>query len=230
MRPVDRGEHPLKPDNTPVVFSDYAHARPYLIDRLGEYCSYCEMHLDASLSVEHKQPQKFNPDLALEWDNFLLSCINCNSTKGDQNITLSEYYWPDQDNTAILFCYQPGGLVHVSAILDVDQQLIAQNTLELTGLDKIPLNNPTASDRRWNNRREVWDIAERARQRLLAGDTQELREQIVETAQAKGYWSFWITVFAYDTDMCNRLIDAFPGTCNFCLDPSFAKPTYCLHK
>lgn len=230
MRPIDRGDHPLNPDNTLVIFSDYPQARPDLINRLGEYCSYCEMHLDASLAVEHIQPKSFHPDLALEWDNFLLGCTNCNSTKNAQDIALSDCYWPDQDNTWMIFSYHPGGLIRISPTLNADQQLIAERTLNLTGLNRYPLNSLTASDRRWNNRRETWDMAEQARNRLLNSDTRELREQIVETAKAKGYWAVWMTVFEHDADMRNRLIDAFPGTCFFCLDPNFVKPAYCLHE
>ncbi len=230
MRPIDRGAHPVNLDNTPIVFPEYSHARQFLIDQLGEYCSYCEMHLDASLAVEHVKPKNPNPHLALAWDNFLLSCTNCNSIKGDQDINLSDYYWPDSDNTSQVFCYQRGGVIQINLALNANEQLIATKTLELTGLTRTPINNPTASDRRWNNRREAWDMAERARQRLLSADTQEMREQIVDTARAKGYWSVWMAVFADDADICNRLIDAFPGTCRFCQDTHFTKPSYCMHK
>lgn len=58
-------------------------------------------------------------------------------------------------------------------------------------------------------------MAERARQRLLAcpQDACELmREQIVETVKAKGFWSVWMSVFRDDPDMTARLIAAYPGT------------------
>jgi predicted RNA-binding protein with PIN domain len=47
MRPVVRGE------NT-KIFKDYKDARRDLIEKLGEYCSYCEMRIPSSLDVEHK--------------------------------------------------------------------------------------------------------------------------------------------------------------------------------
>ncbi|GAB4292819.1 MAG: hypothetical protein Fur0025_28750 [Oscillatoriaceae cyanobacterium] len=211
MRPIDRGSAPKK-------FREYKDARGDLIDRLGEYCSYCEMHLDASLAVEHVQPQSSSPHLTLVWDNFLLGCTNCNSTKKDKQITLNYYYWPDRDNTFRAFEYCQGGIVRVSGSLTATEQQCAQNTLELTGLDRTPKNNPSASNRRWLNRREAWDIAERAMKNLTKNNTSEMREQIIETAKAKGFWSVWMTVFRDDRDMLDRLIKAFPGTCQSCFN------------
>ena len=48
MRPIERGEIPTDAQGQPKVFRQYKHARRDLIDRLGEYCSYCEMHLGLS--------------------------------------------------------------------------------------------------------------------------------------------------------------------------------------
>jgi hypothetical protein len=91
----------------------------------------------------------------------------------------------------------------------------ALKLIELVGLDRTP-DTSSASDRRWSNRREAWDIANHARRRLEKRDFVELREQIVETAQAKGYWSMWMVVFKDDHDMLKRLIAAFPGTAADC--------------
>ena len=64
MRPVERGPHPTNSKGERVVYREYAEARGELIKRLGgEYCSFCEMHLDASLAVEHVQPKSKVPDL-----------------------------------------------------------------------------------------------------------------------------------------------------------------------
>ncbi|MFZ4698895.1 MAG: hypothetical protein ACOYMG_02485, partial [Candidatus Methylumidiphilus sp.] len=41
---------------------------------------------------------------------------------------------------------------------------------------------------------------------------QEIRKGVVRTALASGFFSIWMTVFHDDTNMLNRLIDAFPGT------------------
>jgi len=61
-------------------------------------------------------------------------------------------------------------------------------------------------------------MAEHARSRLATHDIEPMREQIVDTAKEKGYWSIWMTVFADDPDMRRRLIAAFPGTATTCFD------------
>ena len=219
MRPIERGDTPQDKDGNPKVFAKYANARPYLIGRIGEYCSYCEMHLDASLAVEHVKPKKHHPGLALEWSNFLLGCTNCNSIKTDTDVNLDDYYWPDQDNTARAIKYLSGGRVQVnSEVLNAEEQKRAERTIKLTGLDRKPGNNPTASNRRWNNRREAWDIAIESLQDLETANYPAMRRQIVRTAQAKGFWSVWMTVFKNDADMLERFIQAFPGTCRACFD------------
>jgi len=221
MRPVERGLIPSAPDGTPRVFAEYQDARADLIARFGEYCSYCEGRLVAALAVEHIQPKDGpagRPDLALSWSNFLLGCVNCNSTKGKKAIVLTDYYWPDRDNTLRMLVYKEGGIVQPHPDLTPEAHQRAQRTIRLVGLDKTPLNDPRAKDRRWNNRREAWDMAQRARRRLAAQDTEHMREEIVEHASARGYWSIWMTAFADDADMRQRLIAAFPGTAIACFD------------
>jgi len=219
MRPVVRGICPQDDQGENVIFSNYSQARGELINRMGEFCSYCEMHLDASLAVEHVKPKSLNPDDELNWNNFLLACANCNSTKGTTDVDLEAYLWPDRDNTFYAFQYAEGGLVSASHRLDdTDLKRKAQATILLTGLDKHPLNNPKASDRRWINRRETWDIAFESKQDLAGSDTPEMRRQIIRTATGHAYWSIWMTVFKEDASMLQRLIQAFPGTCSDCFD------------
>jgi len=43
-------------------------------------------------------------------------------------------------------------------------------------------------------------------------DNLPLRKWAVQTAVQNGFFSIWMTVFAADPDMKNRLIDAFNGT------------------
>lgn len=94
MRPVVRGAWPIDKDGNEIQFTEYQKARRELIKRLGEICSYCEMHLDSSLAIEHMRPKK--PDgtnegileRKLDWNNFLLACTNCNSTKGKKDVVL----------------------------------------------------------------------------------------------------------------------------------------------
>jgi hypothetical protein len=39
-----------------------------------------------------------------------------------------------------------------------------------------------------------------------------MKDQIIDTVKAKGFWSVWMTVFSDDADMLDRLMVAFPGT------------------
>lgn len=205
-------------DGAPRTFSEYAEARGELIARLGEYCSFCESRLHANLAVEHVLPKQHHPDLELDWHNFLLACVNCNSTKGSRKLRLGNYYWPDLDNTARAFAYASNGSVKPAPRLPRVKKRRAQRTITLVGLDKLPLNDPKASDRRWQHRLEAWGRAERARTCLEARDDEHTRQLIVDQATALGFWSIWLTVFAGDVDMRQRLITAFEGTARDCFD------------
>ncbi len=66
MRPIVKGANPTDENGVEIIFTKYARARRYLIDRIGEYCSYCERKIEANLAVEHVQPKDTNPDLLLE--------------------------------------------------------------------------------------------------------------------------------------------------------------------
>lgn len=224
MRPVIRGTWPKNADDTEINYKEYPQARGELINRLGEFCSYCEMHLDTSLAVEHVKPKQppgataVMVERELDWHNFLLACTNCNSTKGNTDVVIDNYYWPDSDNTFRALQYSVGGIVEPADDLSTDEKIRAAATIRLTGLDKQPLNDPEASDRRWKNRRETWDIAVRSKNNLSNSNYPEMREQIVLTATGHAYWSIWMTVFKDDPDMLRRFIEAFPGTCRDCFD------------
>jgi len=217
MRPIERGDVPLDANEQPKEFSAYKYARQDLIDRMGEYCSYCEMRLNASLAVEHVKPKVNHPDLRLQWSNFLLACGNCNSIKGSTDIELDDFYWPDRDNTFLAIEYQEGGRVRANPNLTPGQMKKAEKTIKLTGLDRVPGNDSAASDRRWINRREAWDIAVDSLKDLKKDDSKSMRRQIVRTAKA-GYWSVWMTVFRTDADMRRRFIEEFRGTSKECFD------------
>lgn len=214
MRPVQRGACPQDADGNDVAFTEYMQARRALIERLGECCSYCEMQLDASLAVEHVQPKKppgaaaALPERELAWGNFLLGCTNCNSIKGDTDVVLGDYLWPDRDDTYHCLRYSEGVLVQS---VPGPTQVQADRLIALVGLDRTP-DTARASDRRWLNRREAWDIAVRAKDRLARCPQEDMKDQIIDTAKAKGFWSVWATVFYDDVDMLARLMAAHPGT------------------
>lgn len=208
MRPVDKGAAPFD-------FAEYEEAGPALRARLGEYCSYCERQIETNLAVEHVQPKSVVPALILDWDNFLLACTNCNSTKGDTPIQRGDYFWPDVDNTLRAFEYIRGGLIQPHSCLQPEMAVKAATTLSLTGLDRYPGNSgrePTRSDRRWLRRQEAWQKAEWCRAILTGQDTVTTREMIVEIALSRGEFSIWWTAFAGDIDMRRRFRLAFAGT------------------
>ena len=232
MRPVVKGENNKS-------FKNYRDARGDLINNIGEYCSYCETRLSSSLDVEHILPKSQFPEEETNWENFCLACTNCNSIKkhalerrwkdswqhlnrtSAKIAARSEFYWIDQDNTFRTVEYSEGGLVKVNSLLAIEEQEVAQATIKMVGLDRIPNPDPKMKDRRWSSRREAWDIAERDLQRLSKCNDQDLeamRDTVIEKAVSKGFFSVWMTVFKDDPDMLNRFINAFPGTCKDCFD------------
>lgn len=219
MRPVHRGNVPVDEEGTPKEYTEYANARKDLISRLGEYCSYCEMGLDTSLAVEHIRPKTHHANLELKWDNFLLACTNCNSTKGHQNPDPNSILWPHVDNTFRAFEYTTEGRVKPAPGLSVVLKRKAEDTITLVGLAAAP-DTQKASDRRWLNRQEAWREAMLSKADLAEADLPAMRRQIIRTAKAKGYWSIWMTVFSDDPDMLQRLIDdtEFPGTAQNCFN------------
>ncbi len=157
MRPINRG-------NSPQVYTDYKNAKPDLVDRLGTYCSFCERRIPTNLAVEHIFPKDDNlpyAHLRNEWNNFLLSCVNCNSAKGTQIISTSNYLLPDRDNTFPYFDYQENGMVEVfEGNYDDDIVEMAQKVISLVNLN---LNNHP----NWNDS-IMFSAIERIGQRVQA--------------------------------------------------------------
>jgi len=174
--------------------------------------------LPASLAVEHCQPKKHKKHLELDWGNFLLACVNCNSIKGRDPIRLGDHLWPDLHNTFRAFSYGPGALVAPAAALSPQLRARARRMMDLVGLDRNPGNDPSASDRRWQEREDVWGIAEESLAGLHANNTPQMQEQIVKTALGHGRWSIWMTVFGSESQMLGLFIEAFRGTSRSCFD------------
>ena len=217
MRPVDRGSPP------PLAYSKYQDAAPLLINKLGCYCSYCERQIETHLAVEHIQPKSLNAGLLLDWNNFLLGCAHCNSSKGDTSVNLDDYLWPDTDNTLLGFQYHVGGIVSPASALPDFIEKKVRAMIMLVGLDKDHGNrdkarHPSVSDNRWSHRRQTWDLAQKAKCDLQRRDNNEVREWIVETAINRGGFSIWFTILGDDKDMRLRLINAFTGTATNCFD------------
>jgi uncharacterized protein (TIGR02646 family) len=218
MRPVDKGA-------APGEYAKYQDAGLDLQQCIGDYCNYCERQIETHLAVEHIQPKSLVADLQNSWSNFLLACVNCNSCKGDTEVNLGDFFWPDCDNTLLVLDYTRGGIVCPNPTMPDHIKNKAQSTIKLVGLDKDPGNpdttrRPTSSDRRWLRRQQVWELAELDCERLKSNDSPEVRELIVDNAISRGMFSIWWTVFADDVDMRRRLRQAFVGTDNSCFDPN----------
>ena len=208
MRPVIRGTHPNDDEGHRSEFRIHKDAKAALLTRLGKFCSYCERTRD--LHVEHVIPLNSAPGLRLEWKNFLLGCGNCNPTKGARNTGREGYIWPDRDNTFRSFVYSVGGVVSVNVGLSTEEYAKADALFKLVGLGKRPSFDPQAKDLRWNERRSIWRKAQHYRKRYVEGSVD--LEVICDMAEAKGFWSIWMTVFSDLSHVTQSLVHHFPGT------------------
>lgn len=208
MRPVRKGTSPY------TSISCYQEARGYLIDKIGEYCSYCERRIPASLAVEHVEPKTHHADKELQWDNLLLACTNCNSTKGHKDVQLNEYIWPHLDNTFLFFKYISSGKVKPNQQLSDTDNIRAKKTLKLIGLNKKPSDtDTTVSNRLWKHRLEAWSVAHENKKRYIASNDKEMSlSYIKDIALGNGFFSVWMTVFKDYPEVCEGLIEAFIGT------------------
>lgn len=192
-------------------YSPYNNAKMPLLGNLGWFCSYCEgTHLPNELAVEHIEPKGTNGE-ETAWNNFLISCGICNSTKGHPEIHEEDYHWPHTDNTFRDFIYTAGGAVMLNPHLDEDEKGKAKKLFDLVKLGAYPGNElgPTPRDFRWKKRLETWDLAERLRNKFNAGIADV--EEIICLAQKLGYWSVWFTVFKGYDEVRKRLISTLPA-------------------
>lgn len=221
MRPVSKGTSPIAGD-----YADYRDAFPELQARIGPFCSYCERRIPTNLAVEHIQPkdEELYPELEGSWDNYLLGCVNCNSTKGKKNVILDEVFLPDRDNTFCAFEYTADGKVLVANGLSAGNEVIAGRLRCLVGLEKEirtirDENGRIVAIDRISQRMEVWSIALESKAELEETPTDGMRRQIARTAAAHGFFSVWMKVFEDDGEMRRRFIeDGFPGTASECFD------------
>ncbi|MCO6454256.1 MAG: HNH endonuclease [Pirellulaceae bacterium] len=226
MRPVLRGGSPQASD-----YNNYRDSFPDLAGRLGMYCSYCERRIATQLAVEHIQPKGLPAyeHLIGRWDNFLLGCVNCNSTKGNKDVILADVLLPDRDNTAAAYVYTMDGGISVHGSLTEPQSAMAKLTLALVGLDKrastvIDSNGQFVAIDRVAQRMETWLIAEESKHDLQANPSPAFRRQVARTATAHGFFSTWMTVFADDRAVRQLLIDEFLGTAVDCFDAVTTMP------
>jgi uncharacterized protein (TIGR02646 family) len=216
MRPVDKGINE-------TTFTKPQDSKHDLLERLGEYCSYCERSTD--LAVEHKKAKSKYPELEKEWENFLLGCLNCNSSKGTKNT--DGILFPDAYNTAYAFVYGTGARIQVNPALSDEEKQSAQRTLAFFGLDKVPPpdlspQDPQRRDDRWLKRLSAWNKAQKTlttlKKRVNEDTYQEKLDDMLDYVKRDGFFSVWMAVFADEPKICQMLIEAFPGTRRSCFD------------
>lgn len=213
MRPVNKGEAPDK------VFKKYQEAEPYLKERLGAYCSFCEFPINHVPEVEHKEAKGRGGE-ELMWGNLLLSCKYCNTRKGTivAKGDKGKYLWPDEDDTFHTFAYDtdiPRLNEEYLKSQKTDVKEKAENLFKLLKLDNVPI-TPEVKDRRYATRNEArnyalsskngWDKVKESSQR------QVYLEQIEMLAKSSGFFSVWMHVFRDDMEVKTMLLRAFKGT------------------
>ena len=198
-------------------YPDYGDAKFPLASNIGQYCSYCEgdekIH---SLEVEH-MAAKSKGGSSTAWNNFLLCCKICNTTKGVEVIN-DDYHWPHLNNTFLSFIYDETGRINVNDNMSELSKVRAQNLLDLAKLQRYPGidNQPSPKDFRWKYRYEAWNRALRCKKQFLDGYIAE--DDIISNVKSIGQWSVWFTVFKGIDSVRARLISDFPGTCASCFD------------
>ena len=219
MRPVIKPDR-QNPDSTPKTYKNWGDAKPELIEHIGGYCSFCERpSYSAGLDVEHVQSKRLAQykDLILRWDNFLLGCKNCNSTKGKKDVTKNSVFMPHWDNILCYITYGASGIVEVKKGLDDKTMTKTINFINLVGLDREPGHPKYSSkDDRYRQREKTFDLAIRylSKFRSNKADT----ETIVDLASARGFFGIWLVVFTNEQVVIDKLISSFNGTCKDCFD------------
>lgn len=198
-------------------YPKYGDAKLPLAGNIGQYCSYCEgFEKIHSLEVEHISA-KSQGGSSTAWNNFLLCCKICNTTKGVAVIN-DNCHLPHLNNTFYSFVYDETGRIKVNDNMPEISKEKARNLLNLLKLQRYPQtdNLPTEKDFRWRSRFEAWNRASRCKKQFLEGSITE--DDIISNAKYMGQWSIWFTVFKGIDSVRARLIEDFPGTCASCFD------------
>lgn len=199
MRPVDKGEAPT------TEYKRYQDAEPELEERIGAYCSFCEMSIKHVPEVEHREAKVTDGEL-LKWENLLLSCKYCNTRKGKQveKGDKEKYLWPDEDDTFHAYLYDRDVPRLNEEYLDrkgVQEKEKASKLFQLLQLDHISI-APKDKDRRYRARNEARNYAIMSKNGLnkmqTSSDQEEYMKMIKNLAQESGFFSVWMEVFKND--------------------------------
>lgn len=206
MRPIDKGENQKK-------YNHYNDARDDLFERLGSFCSYCEMKIINSAEIEHVIPRSNGGD-ELNWDNFLLSCKYCNTNKSNRNLGRENYLWPDIHNTFKAFKYDEINQVTVNENLSDEEKLHAKNTIDLLKLDRNPasIDWDNHKDTRYKSRYEAWSKAKDSLSDYKKHKLEIIAKSISKVASSTGHFSIWMEVFKDYNEVRKLIINEYIGT------------------
>lgn len=218
MRPVDKGESPYN------TIKKYQDALPYLGEKIGYYCSYCEFPIKHVPEVEHVVSKSKGGDIT-DWMNLLLGCKYCNARKSANTTPENDddFLWPDVNNTAIAYTYENGyPKVNEQLLMELDPtgelKEKATNTYELVKLGNVPDLSKGDKDRRLIERNTAYYKAKESLDGWLhmkdAPDSyrEDLKKQIIMTALGDGFYSVWMTVFANESQILLALTEGFEST------------------
>lgn len=226
MRPVRKWVHTDASVAPPIneCYKPYQTAKDDLERNIDGYCSYCERpSTDDAAHVEHIQPKGLPSYVHLQytWSNFLMACARCNGAdnKSNKDVVFGTVHLPNLNNTAMSIRYGEGGFITVNKDLRGQSLANAKALIDLVGLDKRPGHpNHLSGDKRWDRRREVWEIAKRNLDRYNARPFDE--NIILDLARGYGFWSVWYNVFISVGAVKQLLITEFRGTESGCFDDS----------
>ena len=210
MRPISKGI-------APNVYSKYGDAKDDLREALGSYCSYCEMNISNGMDIEHVSPKSKNKDLSTDWDNLLIACKVCNRIKSHHNQNRDGYIFPDTHNTAYAYKYEKNKVI-VNESLSSDEQVLAQNTLDLVGINRVE-DSTKRKDDRYVARLREWEKAEDSLTDFITNDSPEMIRQIGRSPS--GFISSWLSIFNSYTEVKRELLSNTLGTDISCYDSNF---------
>ncbi len=210
MRPINKG-------TAPTVYTKYSEAKDDLRDKLGNYCSYCEMNISNGMDIEHISPKSKNDDLINNWDNLLIACKVCNRIKSDNNENRIGYIFPDTHNTAYAYKYAKTK-VSVNESLVEDENVLAQATIDLVDINRKK-DSTNRKDDRYVARLVEWEKAIDSLKDYESNSCDEVLRQIGRTPS--GFISSWLTVFKDHIEVKKEILSKTLGTDYRCFDDDF---------
>lgn len=210
MRPINKGINNK-------IYRDYRDAKWDLVEKLGHYCSYCEMNIQNQADVEHVVPKTKNENLILEWDNLLLGCKTCNTVKNSINESREGYPFPDEYNTAYLYEYK-NGKVQINEELSETEYEMAKKLFELIKLNR-EYNSSKRADDRDIARMHAFEKAKMSLKDYVEAPISQMVNQISRSPE--GFFSVWLEVFKDYPEVKKAILEAVPGTALECYDDKF---------